>query len=100
MILKCIKSINYGGFGFFSRNSYQYISNKYGKELAELLFESEEHFEKQGVYPVKGDKDKARFNKYLIEVVEAGFEPKYKVVEGTIDVNSFDGLDRSIVVAF
>ena len=108
MKFRCIKCSSYGGFGSFSKKSYDYLFNKYGKELANNILKTEEGLttwnpetmERESIYFPAGGKDKARFNKYFIEVVEQGLEPSYYVAEGHIDIDSIDGLDTTVKITF
>ena len=108
MIFKCIKSKNYGGFGTFNQASYDYLYHKYGDELANNILKTEKGLitwnpktqKNENIYFPAGGEEKARFSKYFIEVVEQGLEPNYTVAEGTLIVDSYDGLETSVKVVF
>ena len=108
MSLKCIKTNRHGVFGSFREESYLYLLNRYGKNVADKALEVQEGIvewnadktKRLNVYSCRESRDVARFNKSLIEVVERGYEPDYSVAEGTITIDSYDGLDKKITVVF
>ena len=106
-MLKCIINPTHGGFGAFKKDAYDYLINKYGADVANDCFCHESPFiqwntktkQKEVYYKIRGDRDMARFNSYLIEVVE-NIETNYRVVTGQFDIDDYDGFDKHVRVIF
>lgn len=107
MELKCIMCYSNSGFGEFTKEAYNYLIKTHGKEIADMVltckdglkgWNVETEKEEELYFPVEDTKE-ARFNKYLIEVVE-NIKTKYCIQKGTIEIDSYDGADKYVKIIF
>lgn len=107
MVLKCIMCYSHSGFGDFTKEAYEYLVKIHGKEVADTVLTCKDGIktwnpkmgEEEELYFPVGDIKEARFDKYLIEIVE-NLETKYCIREGTIEIDSYDGADRYVSILF
>lgn len=107
MKLKCIMCYSHNGFGDFTKEAYDYLVKKYGKDVADTVLTCKDGLktwnpktekEEELYFPIEDIKE-ARFNEYLIEIVE-NIQTKYCVQEGSIEIDSYDGADKYVKIVF